>query len=1417
MASIKFNYRKVSIVFVSLLVAILLSYVYIFRIVPAKEQELNTRGFRILSRMERNIHEKKLNVLRTIDQVYSKNYNYVVSTNMAMPKGFYFKGLDLSDIITEAAWKSDYNNSQFYPHYDDYENKWAIRFFGDSYSLAKTSSKASQKWDFKLNTNDVMVYDYDAETFFNDILNYRDDFFEDYLVLHKDVVIYQSRPLVYKTKDPSEVDVSSKNASKVKVLYTDYVLRDTLSGNEYYVYYHPFNKSSDINFTICGLVPVTKYIKAKYLLSVNEIVWLSLFLLLIACALPFIKIFAVSRFEQILHTDVLMLGVASIIGASIFSAMLILKSNSIAENKREENFLRNLSVEIREKMMSEIKGTLKEIESARKNMQHADFQGWVKSNQQLPYAPDPTLLNKYFNTDSSKHYAESLLLIDSEGRNWAAWLQHGIDHPDMDLSKRDYVSAITKHQPQRYKVFLDSTNNETKRALASEYFMQPIYSWQSQENTVVFSQPASIALHGVRGLDILALETRLFSVMKTALPPEASYAVVDSKSNVLFHSDGKRNLRESFFEECGQSPLFKEYIESRIDTVTKLNYYGRKHLARFDAFKELPFTLITLYDTTANMSSLANEVTFTVLLLALLWLIILAILYMTYLFTKRPTLLRRQKLNLNWLRVNPDNEATFKVLNITLLIPTLLTFFVPKTSSLLFISFILPVIALGICGVVLFYGNGSRYTKMLYENYFRFQYRVFFSLCLVVVIGLSALLYFSSEQILSLNSVVGALAILFFVVVVYNPACANPLLRTLRSWFDDPKVIKWAETYLGWLRKNWSFAASAFILLIYNLSIFPTINVFTFAIQQERQIISKRTGLEIARDFEKRMDWITENFVEYFSNLTEQQQCDLLKLGTYTASGIDSLECGNSIEIKKLLDESEAQRSVMCANENRLQNLYVNFVNLPKINWSEYDLKGTLSAKQISSDTTNLWWWDEIEGKLNYVLPQKQSDQKIAGISINIPSFASAWSSLTFLERIALVTLVLFSLGIAYKILLMIHTKLMLTQYFNGDNLATERKADKEFLVENITSVGGNLMVISLPGTSALRFLESEIKSLGYTLSDEDTGLVLVSIKHYNYVPPDKTSASKKIMILPFFDLKANNIEQCQKQMDALTSFFQDSTTKVIWIASADPCEQVGIIAKRYIDQYQRAIRSNDGTFDFNAHLTQMDKLLHVLDDFQKINFPLEENQPSTQTRNGQATMPKYAEDEFKFGIYFAELRSAIEQNGLINAYFDGEKTRRDQSEEFFILKIQDICQNYYYAIWASLSTKEKYVLYDLAQDEVTNYKNFGVLTELERKGILFIDNEDNALKIFNKSFRNFILTVVNPDDALILEKEINIKGTWKTISSVMWVFFVVMGSYLFLTEQTAFNQIVGFTTAITSLLPIVFKFFNPAKTAKEP
>jgi len=146
-------------------------------------------------------------------------------------------------------------------------------------------------------------------------------------------------------------------------------------------------------------------------------------------------------------------------------------------------------------------------------------------------------------------------------------------------------------------------------------------------------------------------------------------------------------------------------------------------------------------------------------------------------------------------------------------------------------------------------------------------------------------------------------------------------------------------------------------------------------------------------------------------------------------------------------------------------------------------------------------------------------------------------------------------------------------------------------------------------------------------------------------------------------------------------------------------------------------------------------------------------------------------------------------------------ETTRDR--ERMILHVENLSQLYYQAIWNCLSPSEKFILHDLAKDGFVNMRNMKVIRALRQKGILILTN---SLHI-NKSFNNFILSIVDEDSDIKKEEEVRKKGSWNTLHLILVITIVSIIAFLGIAQQQVFKSFEAILAAITALLPLLARF----------
>jgi hypothetical protein len=141
------------------------------------------------------------------------------------------------------------------------------------------------------------------------------------------------------------------------------------------------------------------------------------------------------------------------------------------------------------------------------------------------------------------------------------------------------------------------------------------------------------------------------------------------------------------------------------------------------------------------------------------------------------------------------------------------------------------------------------------------------------------------------------------------------------------------------------------------------------------------------------------------------------------------------------------------------------------------------------------------------------------------------------------------------------------------------------------------------------------------------------------------------------------------------------------------------------------------------------------------------------------------------------------------------------------IFKLQLTSQYFYTYIWQSLTQEEKFLLYDLAEDGLVNSYDEYNLCMLICKGLIIRVN--GTLTLFNKGFRNFILTSIGNAEVNRIKQLVRDTGNWGNLKTPLTLAILAILAFLFASQQEAYSSIITYITALGAGLSGVFKLFS--------
>jgi hypothetical protein len=162
----------------------------------------------------------------------------------------------------------------------------------------------------------------------------------------------------------------------------------------------------------------------------------------------------------------------------------------------------------------------------------------------------------------------------------------------------------------------------------------------------------------------------------------------------------------------------------------------------------------------------------------------------------------------------------------------------------------------------------------------------------------------------------------------------------------------------------------------------------------------------------------------------------------------------------------------------------------------------------------------------------------------------------------------------------------------------------------------------------------------------------------------------------------------------------------------------------------------------------------------------------------------------------------------LINIYHFEKKLPMSMLEAKMPLLVKTMLP-VYSRLWDSLTPRQKFILFDFAQDGFANYKAGKDLQELMEKGLVFFD--DLRLSVMTLSFQEYVLQQKDDKDLTTYHASTIKENTWKKMRTPLLILLTAVGIFIFVTQDAIYQKITGLLTTLTSLLPLLSNMFKPA------
>lgn len=365
-----------------------------------------------------------------------------------------------------------------------------------------------------------------------------------------------------------------------------------------------YTQSDD--YLLVGFTSESAFNTEKYTIPLN---WLSYLLLLFfgaALSLNFVRLRLI-RDRGIVHRRDVLLATFSMVGiGALVVVYFVHRLGSFQFNDFYDDDLETVHQWIKKSFHAELDRKMQTLETAGFALYHGSSPDLGADSQCPPLVPRE---GKQAVADSWNEVVSCtadgmpefsrVYFLDGAGRQQRVYLTHLSAAPPLrfNIESREYFKRIDRGGawawPPASRSYADSFVPKAPR-----YFMERIESRTEGSLETAISLPVTYADRSQSDPpQVLVGLTKFETLEQPVLPPGMGFAVFeDATGRVLFHSDGKRSLREFFYRATDDDAALKAAVISRLRKDLTLNYKGDAIDAIAEPLKYTGWTLVTYHE-----------------------------------------------------------------------------------------------------------------------------------------------------------------------------------------------------------------------------------------------------------------------------------------------------------------------------------------------------------------------------------------------------------------------------------------------------------------------------------------------------------------------------------------------------------------------------------------------------------------------------------------------------------------------------------------------------------------------------------------------------------------------------------------------------------------------------------------------------
>jgi hypothetical protein len=1161
---------------------------------------------------------------------------------------------------------------------------------------------------------------------------------------------------------PGEVDISDLGKLKhfEQGLESGSLTEIEISNRKYKFFLQPIRLGDAGKWYVGGLVPVQKFNNEARNLKANVVILLFFIFFIFLFSIPPLKLFLMSTFERLDIKDAFSVAVSIMFGMiSLVLLYIYVYQSNRGDSHIDEN-LGRLCRDIETKFVNELEAAYDQLDLYETTFQDRVLEPGtnirnILTNPQVKGMEDdlrPSLYDQF----------KVVFWMDENGNQVA------------QLSTRNYGGSLVPLGHRAY--FRDAGNWRLPGKEGNPFMLESITSVTSGENLAAVSMKSRLKLKNDNEgksteCRVAALTTQLTSLIDTVMPVGYRFCVIDESGEVWFHSDKERNHQENFIDETGSDAELVSAIHGRQERYIKLDYQGRTHRCVVIPVPNLPLFIVTFYDMRYDHSVRTYTFFYTIVFILLLEVFNVLLFLIVGWANYRSSFLERKYNPFDWLKPLKARPEIYRYLILS-------NFFLIVTAAAA--------------------GHFTRGAGSFLLSAF---------VCLLAFV----------------NN--------YFMIARKEDKKPLPLIKKMLKRLRENRFTNRVNAFRAYLL----FLLSWFVLI----GVIPVLLFYIDAYEHENEIAVKLFQLKLAqriedRDlriekmFRERMDSPADNTPQKaFISTVKRERKDagiylpgkpgIAYVWRTVESNPERVEKPTfSHEIAYLLRPplgplSEEKKSLVfpAASDESLS-----WFNKDGSLFFRYRVKNSLDDREDTGKSGN----GKIGKEYIYVRGDLEKCRLLSGVSLLL------FIVVLFLALVCAYYLIRFAVRMIFGLKLLDFLE-PLGEF--DKRIRKHIRAGSDLIIYCQTAKQMDFCTGLFRETSEK---DEKTDEKGRGGNEGEKNVIIIdriidldlNLDSAEPVPEGFTGAgSVQIVLIKNFEFYFDDIDKSLQKMKRVKALLISQNVRVI-IPAFIPLEKMmeccrekiadltghakQLIADKMIDEnVLKTINAQVDKFkEMIALLTGADErwvALYVpIQTFDRAIDALSTADIVVCSRIEKIKDPRVRRlilREFKAIENFKDLEDTV-----YDYYLELKEKGDPAVEEKLILEIQSLAGVYYGQLLESCTRKEKYILYDIALNMLVNSNNLETQKVLYRKGMIVCNG---TCRLMNESFRNFILTAVDPAEAEHFIRELNAPGKWTSYKTPLM--FIILGLVVFLAlQENLLSNVNAILTTVIGGLALLTK-----------